>query len=179
MPDPTRLRVAGSVVTMVGALAAGIGSALAWTTVGLRVDTQGVLDLEFRGLDLLGGTIALVIAVVTLGGLALFRRARRPAQERLGFGLLLAGVLVIAMPLSVAIRAETRAVEGMARVVARSGGLTIVEATDLVREDPSLAVRSELGPGIWLTLAGGALVIVGTAANLAWTRRSEPRSVEP
>jgi hypothetical protein len=66
----------------------------------------------------------------------------------------------------------------MAKVAAQTGGLSIEEATELVREDPSLAVRSELGPGIWLTIAGGALVIVGTAANLAWTRRSESAAVE-
>lgn len=179
MLDPMRLRVAGSVVTIVGAFMAGIGSTFAWTTVGLRVDTQGVLDLEFRGLDLLGGTIAFVVAVVALGGLALFRRATGPARGRLGVGLLLAGFIIVAMPLSVAIRAEERAVESMAEIAAETGGLTIEEATELVREDPSLAVRSELGPGIWLTLAGGALVVVGTAANLTRARRGEPAAVEP
>lgn len=179
MLDPMRLRVAGSVLTIVGALMAGIGSTLAWTTAGLRLDTQGVLDLEFRGLDLIGGIIALVVAVLTLGGLTLFRRASGRARERLGVGLLFAGAVTMAMPLSVAIRAEERAVEGMAKVAAQTGGLRIEEATELIREDPSLAVRSELGPGIWLTVAGGALVIVGTAANLAWTRRGEPAVVEP
>ncbi len=174
-----KLRVAGSVLTIVGALPAGIGSTLAWTTAGLRLDTQGVLDLEFRGLDLVGGIIALVVAGLTLGGVAFFRRATGRAREGLGVGLLYAGVVIMAMPLSVAIRAEERAVEGMAKVAARTGGLTIEEATELVREDPSLAVRSELGPGIWLTIAGGALVIVGTAANLAWTRRRQPAAVEP
>jgi hypothetical protein len=178
MLDPMRLRVAGSVLTIVGALLAGIGSTLAWTTAGLRLDTQGVLDLEFRGLDVVGGIIALVAAGLTLGGLALFRRATGRVGERLGVGLLFAGAVVMAMPLSVAIRAEERAVEDMAKVAAQTGGLSIEEATELVREDPSLAVRSELGPGIWLTIAGGALVIVGTAANLAWTRRSEPAAVE-
>ena len=110
MPDPMRLRVAGSVLTIVGALMAGIGPTLAWTTVGLRVDTQGVLDLEFRGLDLVGGTIAFVVAVLTLVGLALFRRATARARGRLGVGLLLAGVVLLAMPLSVGIRAVLRAV---------------------------------------------------------------------
>jgi hypothetical protein len=179
MLDPTRLLVAGSVLTIAGALTAGIGSTLTWTTVGLRMDTHGVLDLEFLGLDLLGGTIALVVAGMTLGGLALFRRAKGRAQERLGIGLLIAGGLIVAMPLSVAMRAETRAVEGMARVAAESGGLSIEEATELARDDPSLAVRSDLGAGIWLTLAGGTLVVVGTAASLARTRRSEPLAVEP
>ncbi len=174
-----RLRVAGSALSMVGALLAGIGSTLTWTTAGLRLDTQGVLDLEFRGLDVVGGIIALVVAVVTLGGLTLFRPAAGRARARLGVGLLFAGVVIMAMPLSVAIRAEDRAVEGMAEVIARTGGLTIEEATELVREDPSLGARSELGPGIWLTIAGGALVTLGTAANLASTRRGEPAVVEP
>ena len=113
MLDPIRLRVAGSVLTIGGALIAGIGSTLTWATAGLRLDTRGVLDLEFRGLDLVGGIIALVVAVLTLGGLTRFRRATGRARERLGIGLLLAGVVIMAMPLSVAIRAEERAVEGM------------------------------------------------------------------
>jgi hypothetical protein len=179
MRDSTRLRVAGSVLTIVGALITGIGSTLSWTTVGLRLDTEGVLDLEFPGLDLVGGVIALVVAGLTLGGLALFRRVTLRARERLGVGLLFAGVVIMAMPLWVAIRAEEHAVESMAEVAAQTGGLAIEEAIELVREDPSLAVRSELGPGIWLTIAGGALVIVGTSANLAWTRRGEPAAVEP
>lgn len=179
MLDPIRLRVAGSVLTIGGALIAGIGSTLTWATAGLRLDTRGVLDLEFRGLDLVGGIIALVVAVLTLGGLTRFRRATGRARERLGIGLLLAGVVIMAMPLSVAIRAEERAVEGMARVTARTAGLRFEEATELIREDPSLAVRSELGPGIWLTLAGGALVVAGTAANLMWARRDETPAVVP
>ena len=64
-------------------------------------------------------------------------------------------------------------------MTARTAGLTIEEATELIREDPSLAVRSELGPGIWLTLAGGALVVAGTAANLMWARRDETPAVVP
>jgi hypothetical protein len=183
MLDPTRLRVAGSTLTIVGALIAGIGSTLAWTTAGLRLDTQGVLDLEFRGVDVVGGIIALVVAGLTLGGLALFRHVTGRGRERLGAGLLFAGVVIMAMPLSVAVRAEERAkeraVEEMAKVAAQTGGLRIEEATELVREDPSLAVRSELGPGIWLTVAGGTLVILGTAANLARTRRGEPTAAEP
>lgn len=179
MPDPTRLRVAGSGLTIAGALLAGIGSTLTWSTVGLRLDTEGVLDLEFRGIDLLGGIVVLVVAVAALVGLIALRSAAGRTRDRIGIALLLAGLVITAMPISVALRAEDRAVRGMAGVTAETSGLTIEEATELIREDPSLAVRSEIGLGSWLTLAGGALVVAGTVANLARARRPERETAEP
>jgi hypothetical protein len=172
MPDPTRLRVAGFVSTAAGALLAGVGSTLVWTTAGLRQDTQGVLDLRFHGLDLVEGIVALLVAAATLAGLLALRRLRGNGRVRGAIGSLVAGAVLVALPVSVALRAEDLATEEMARVVASTGGLTEEEATQLVRTDPDLAVRAD-SSGAWPSIAGGALVVLGAAINLAWARRGE------
>lgn len=177
MLDPMRLRVAGFAVTAAGALIAGIGTTVAWTSTGLRQDAGGVLDMEFRGLDLLEGWVALVVAGASLVGLALVRRLHRSGWIRGAIGLLVAGAVLVAMPLWVALQADGRALAEVAQVVADARGLTIEEATNLVRADPALAVFAETS-GVWLSIAGGLLVVVGAGITLAWARRGEPAAVE-
>jgi hypothetical protein len=172
MPDPTRLRVAGFALTAAGALLAGVGSTLVWTTAGLRQDTRGVLDLEFRGLDLVEGIVALVVAGSTLAGLVALRRLRERGRVRGAVALLVAGAVLIALPAWVAIRAEDRATEEMARVVASTGGLTQEEALQLVRTDPDLGVDAETS-GVRISIAGGVLVVIGAAVTLVWARRRD------
>jgi hypothetical protein len=169
-------RLAGFALTTAGALLAGIGSTLVWTTAGLRQDTQGVLDLEFRGLDLVEGVVALVVAVGVLASLLAMRRLRRNGRVRGAVALLVAGAVLVAMPVWIALRAEDRARAEMARVVASSGGLTQEEALQLVRTDPDLAVFAETS-GVWLSIAGGVLVVIGAAITLVRARRRDERHV--
>jgi hypothetical protein len=172
MPDPTPLRVAGFAVTALGALLAGVGTTFVWTTAGMRQDEGGVLDLEFRGLDLVEGILTLLVAAATLALLLALRRLHRDGRVRGAIGILVAGVVLVALPVSVALRAEDLAIQEMASVVAATGGLREEEAIQLVRTDPDLAVRADTS-GVWPSIAGGALVVVGAAINLAWARRSE------
>lgn len=126
MLDPSRLRVAGFAVTAAGALVGGIGSTLVWPTAGRRQDVGGVLDLEFRGLDLIEGILTLLVAAATLAVLLSMRRLHGNGRVRAAIALL----------------------------------------------DPDLAVRADAS-GVWPSITGGALVVVGAAINLAWARRSE------
>jgi hypothetical protein len=177
MPEVRSGRVAGFVFTAAGALLAGAGTSLAWTSAGLSQDARGVLDIEFRGLDLVEGVLALVIAGATLVGLVVMRRLHRRGRIAWAIGLLLAGVVLIALPSWVALRAEDRVIDEVAQVVADARGLTIEEARDVVRQDPSLEVFSETS-GVWLSIAGGLLVVIGAGVTIAWARRREPAAVE-
>jgi Tryptophan-associated transmembrane protein (Trp_oprn_chp) len=169
MPDD-RLRVIGFVVTAAGALAAGAGTAATWVTVGFRSDLQGVLSEDFRGLDLSEGMVALALAGIVLVSLVVLRRVQGISRIRVATGILLAGVVLIALPTWVALRADERAIDELARAAAAAGGLTVREAEDLIRGDPELAVVAETG-GAWLSIAGGVLVAAGGAVNIAWARR--------
>ena len=169
MEDAPGTRTASFALTAVGALLAGAGTTLTWTSTGLRRDLRGVLDLEYRGLDLAEGIAALVISVVVLALLAFVRR-RRDRSRLPTIGLLLAGLLLVALPAWAALRADARAVDEVADVVARSAGITMEEATQRVRTDPDLSVRTD-STGVWPSIAGGVLVTLGGMTGLLWAGR--------
>jgi hypothetical protein len=167
--DPKALRVASFALVVGGALLAAVWTTVVWVTTGLGSDLRGILDLEFRGLDLAQGVAALVVSGLTL---ALFVDVRRRGGDP-GFraiALLIAGVLLVALPAWVALRAEDLAVDEVAQVVARSAGISMDEATARVRTDPDLAVRTDTS-GVWPSIAAGVLVTLGGVTTLLWIGR--------
>ena len=170
MRDERWLTAAGFALTAAGALLAALGTTVIWMSTGLRRDIRGLLDLEFRGLDLVEGIAALAVAAMTLVGLVLVRRLRGSARVGIAVSLIACGFVLIALPVWVAVRAEDRAVEEIAQVVAGSAGITIDEATRRVRTEPDLAVRAD-SSGVWLSIAGGVLVTLGGVSTILWARR--------
>jgi hypothetical protein len=83
------------------------------------------------------------------------------------------GLALVALPASVALRAEDRAVDEVAEVVARSAGITMEEAAARVRSDPDLAVRTD-SRGVWPSIGAGALVTLGGMTTLLWISRRPP-----
>jgi hypothetical protein len=161
---------AGFALTIAGAVLAAVATTTTWIATGLRRDLRGILDLEFRGLDLVEGIMALVVAAIALIGLVLLRRLRGSARVGIAVGVLASGLVLVALPVWVALRAEDRAVDEIARVVASSSGSSIEEATRLVRTDPDLAVRSEAT--VWLPIVSGVLVVLGAGATLSSSLRT-------
>jgi hypothetical protein len=168
--DERWLTVAGLALTIVGAVLAAVATTTTWIATGLRRDLRGLLDLEFRGLDLVEGVVALLVAAATLVGLVLVRRLRDRARVGMAVSLVAYGVVLVALPVWVAVRAEDRAVDEIAIVVAGSSGSTIEEAAHRVRTDPELAVRAEAS--VWLPIVSGALVVLGAGATLTSSVRS-------
>jgi hypothetical protein len=163
------LRVASFALVVGGALLAAGGTTIVWVTTGLESDLRGLLDLEFRGLDLAQGVAALIVSGVAL---TLFVTVRRRDSDTgiLAVVLLLTGVALVALPAWVALRAEDRAVDEVARVVAESAGISVEEATTRVRTDPDLAVRTDT-TGVWPSIAAGVLVTIGGVTTLLWIGR--------
>lgn len=153
-----------------GAFAAGVGSVLTWTVVGLRADREGILDETLRGIDLTGGLVVLAAAVLALVGLLAIRLVPKPVRVSIALGLVLAGLAIVTAPVLALAAAADRAAVEMARSAAATGGLSSAEAEELVRTDPAFAVRWGAGPGIWLTVAGGLGVVAGGAV-IAGERR--------
>jgi hypothetical protein len=161
---------AGFALTIAGAVLAAVATTTTWIVTGLRRDLRGILDLEFRGLDLVEGIVVLVVAAVALIGLVLLRRLRGSARVGMAVGVFACGLVLVALPVWVAVKAEDRAVDEIARVVAESSGSTIEEATRRVRTDPDLAVRSEAT--VWLPIVSGVLVVLGAGATLTSSVRT-------
>jgi len=171
VPDDGGSRTIAFGLCAAGALLAGIGATLPWTTVGLVQDTKGVLDETFHGIDLAAGLVVLVVAIVVLGMLFAMRLVAARGRRLLALGLLIAGLAILTATLLAGLSAGDRAVAEMARVAADTGGLTNAEAEELIRTNPDLAVHSDLGIGLWLSALGGVLVVAGSIANAAWARR--------
>jgi hypothetical protein len=162
------LRVASFALVVGGALLAAAFTTTVWVTTGLGSDLQGVLDLEFRGLDLAQGVAALIVSGLALALFVAVRRLRGDTRIP-AVVLLLSGVALVALPAWVALRAEDRAVDEVARVVALSAGIPMEEATARVRTDPDLAVRTDTS-GVWPSIAAGVLVTLG-AVTVVWIGR--------
>jgi hypothetical protein len=162
------LRVASVVLVVGGALLAAGWTTAVWVRTGLESDLRGVLDLEFRGLDLAQGVAALIVSGLALALFVAVRRLRGDTRIP-AVVLLLSGVALVALPAWVALRAEDRAVDEVARVVALSAGIPMEEATARVRTDPDLAVRTDTS-GVWPSIAAGVLVTLG-AVTVVWIGR--------
>jgi hypothetical protein len=168
------LWVASVALVVGGALLAAGSTTIVWVTTGLVSDLRGLLDLEFRGLDLAQGVAALIVSGLALALFVIVRRGRGDTRI-LAVVLLLSGVALVALPAWVALRAEDRAVEEVAQVVALSAGISEEEATERVRTEPDLAVRTNT-TGVWPSIAAGVLVTIGGVTTLSWIGR---RSADP
>lgn len=175
---PSALRLWGFLILVVGALLAGWGALSDWATVGFPGDTAGTLDVAVKGTDVWEGVVVLVAALASLVGLLALRLVRGPAARRvIAFGLATLGALVIALALSVAIRADARfgGAEGLDEVAANLAA-RLDEPVGAVRAQLEQQFRSQLvvdlGVGVWLAVAGGVLIDVGGALNLAWVQQA-------
>jgi hypothetical protein len=166
----TRRRAIGFALGAAGALAAGLGALLPWTTVGLRADSRGVLDERFRGVDLAGGIVVLVAAVLVLIGLLAIRVVPDVVRLSIALGMILAGLAIVTAPVLALATAEDRAAEEMAAAITAEG-LTRAEAEELIRTEPAFAIRWRAGPGIWLAIAGGVATVAAGAVIASEGRR--------
>jgi len=170
--DGVAARVWGFAFTAAGALVGGFGTSIVWTTVGLTEDAKGVLDSGSVGLDLAEGIAVLILSALTLVLLMITRRVAGRSRVWAAVALVIVGAAIMALAGWASLRAEDHAVEDMARGLSAATGLTVEEAAELIRTEPELAVRV-LTDGVWVSAAGGALVLLGGATTLAWARRPD------
>jgi hypothetical protein len=173
---PGGLRVAGFFFLAFGATAAGVGATREWAAVGFPADALGVADVSVRGTDVWEGKVVLLASAVALVALVVMRISRsRATRVGLGWLLVAIGVVCVALPALAAVRAEdrfggTNGVDRMAETLAAQ--LELPE--DVVREELAeqfdRALRVDVGPGLWLTVLGGGLVIIGGVLGLRWAR---------
>jgi 4-amino-4-deoxy-L-arabinose transferase-like glycosyltransferase len=167
---PTRLRLAGFVLTALGGLLVGMGAVLAWAAVSVG----GFSPIDTRGLDTMEGKIALVAALVMLISIPAMRAARPAAASRtLAVLIVLAGLSAAGVALRDAVGPESRlggeSAEEVAREIAAETGLPYEELRQRVENEPT---NVDLRPGIFVVIAGGVLGAAGGALSIAWVRGS-------
>jgi hypothetical protein len=165
-PRPSPLRLAGFLVTIVGGTLLGVGSLLAWAVI----DLGGTTDV--RGIDVLEGKVALGCAILVLIGIPAMRGSlTRRGRYAWGAIIVVAGLLGAGLAAYDLADKEARLGLGeCAKQVAASTG--IPESAEL-RAQCARFASTDLGTGIYVTIAGGLLSAAGGALGIAWARRAK------
>ncbi|HEX5950307.1 MAG TPA: hypothetical protein VFZ96_04850 [Actinomycetota bacterium] len=182
---PTPIRLSGFLFLVVGAVVAGLGALLGWAILGFPGDEQGTLDVAVKGVDVWEGKVVLACAVLALVGMLALRLVLGTETRRaLAFGIASLGALVIALALSVAMRADARfggseGLDEMASALAERLGQDPAAIRAELSEQVGDQLRVDLGPGVAVAVVGGALIDVGGALSLLWVKQQAATSVAP
>jgi hypothetical protein len=182
---PTGLRLAGTACVALGAIAAGVGATREWATIGFKADVQHAADVSVHGIDVWEGKFVLFAAVATLLVMLAMRiSGSRGTRRGLAIALIVLGALCLALPGADAVRAKDRfgGVEGVDRL-AKTLSVQVGLPEDVVRERlrDLLAedLRVEISAGLWITVAGGVLLVAGGILGLVWVRRDGANATVP
>jgi hypothetical protein len=174
---PTKLRLAGFLCLAIGAVAAGYGATADWVTIGFPADIERVVDVKVRGTDVWEGKVVLLGAVAALMAMLAMRLSRSEAVGRsLAVALTIVGLVGIVLPVMDSVRAEDRfgggeGVDLLAERLAERLELPEDVVREQLREEFQRALRVEVEPGIWISAAGGILLVIGGALSFVWVRR--------
>jgi hypothetical protein len=176
-PSPW-LRLAGPIAIAVGGVVAGVGCWLAWFAV--KRGTTGVVIIQ-RGVRGSDGQVLFAFAIIALacGVIALFRPGRS-TYFWLGGVALLAGLWISAVSTFDASTPKDRFVDSAAATLVKEGGVPKDQAAIIARQLIETGVVTiKLQSGIFITIGGGAAIILGSAATLLIARRvQEPEATE-
>ena len=173
VPTGLGTRAAGFLLTVIGALLAGVGSMLDWITVTVRDFPEDIAPTA-KGVDLTEGKLVLGLAVVALVAV-LASRVGGTVGSRKGAAVvvLLAGLAIVAIGARELLSAEDRyvddAIDELRETIGALGGSA--EDVDAMADQLEGQFVVELGPGMWLAFGGGIVTAVGGAVTLAWASR--------
>jgi hypothetical protein len=180
MARPTGIRLTGTACVALGAIAAGVGATREWAAIGFTADVEHAADVSFHGIDVWDGKVVLFAAAASLLMMLAMRiSGSRSTRVGLAIALIVLGALCLGLPVTDAVRAKDRfgGVEGVERLT----GILSVQLglpEDVVREPISdlldQGLRVEISPGLWITAAGGVLLVAGGVLGLSWARRRRP-----
>ena len=172
MARPTGLRVAGTACVALGAITAGVGATREWAAIGFTADVEHAADVSVHGIDVWEGKVVLFAAVAALLVMLAMRiSGSRSTRRGLAIALIVLGAFCVALPVADAVRAKDRfgGVEGVDRL-ARTLSVQLGLPEEVVRERLA-ELRVEISPGLWITAAGGVMIVVGGVLGLAWVHR--------
>jgi hypothetical protein len=177
---PGRLRLAGFLVLVAGALAAGVGAALTWASIGFPGDTAHAGDVAVAGIDVWEGVVVLGVAALALVLLIASRLTSSPGARRAIAGAIGAGgaLVVVLTSLDLA-TARSRfggatGLDQVARRVAEALGQPVERVRPLLERNFGSTLRVDVGIGLPVALLGGVALVVAARLALAWARSSAP-----
>lgn len=168
---PSPLRLFGFLFTALGGLLIALGATADWATVVFL--GQAFPDSATPGIDVAEGKVVLGLGVLMLMAIVALRIARAAGVRRLlAMAICVAAVVAITLAVVDIVRADDRfggyAVDKLAKQLSDTSGLSLEQARNNVEAYIEREGSIDLGPGLWLVLAGGGLGLVGGLLDLAW-----------
>jgi len=175
-----RLRTASFTLIVGGGLIAGLGSTLPWATTTI----SNSLSWDTRGTDTVSGMVTLAAAVVAIVGGLLMRAGREHKSRRSMIALALAGGVVATVAAGLAAGMSGKIADDSLREEAAQIASRGKLSPDTVLEQLRAIQQDTIRPGVWVTLAGGLLIVAGGPTSIVWARartraQDEPELPEP
>jgi hypothetical protein len=160
------LRVAGFLITVAGVLLAGVGSIREWVEVGgvAGSNQANIPPSQWLGTELWQGKVVLALALVALLAVLVTRMGATARIRKAA-----AGILLVAALATTAIAGATLLL-GTSRYIDEEVAKAAAANQDTLRS----ALEASFHLGVWLTLAGGVVMLVGSTLTLAWAMRPRP-----
>ncbi len=153
------MAAAGAALVVVGATLAAVGALMTWATVGVRV-VESNTDTVIPGIDFTDGLVVLVAGV---GGLALVMATRVSRSE---------GSARTAANLQIVLGVVITLLAGA--FVSRAGERQDLQDTLAIPPELRVDLQAfiDVGPGAFIALAGGVLIVAGAVAARASSTRA-------
>jgi hypothetical protein len=166
---PTRLRLWGFILTVGGGALIAIGALLTWVSV----DYRGITTKEL-GVDLKPGMVCLAVGVIAILAILVLRAVHSiPLRRAISIAVVLAGLVAIVLgvrELSIKDHLLFTGVRTFAEALHQQSGLPAKDLAAQIRAGLQKSGSVNVGIGLWITIAGGAVTLVGGILDLLWVQ---------
>ena len=171
---PSPLRLWGFVLTVLGGALVAFGSIGTWAAVTLGGTTTGAVPT--KGVDLWQGKLTLALGAVIVVAILALRSVAPHRRKAVAIGILLAAAVALAVAVWCAVALSSivhdTGVDQLITLVATQLHLSADEATrEVMAALARVGIDVKAQSGLWLTLAGAAIALVGGVVDLAWVRQ--------
>jgi hypothetical protein len=170
---PSPLRLWGFLLTVLGGALLAFGSINDWAAVTLGNTVENVVPT--KGIDVWQGKVTLALGVLIIVSIVALRAVA--AERRLAVAVAIIVLGAIALALALWCAASLGSVTGDAGVATltkalEQQGASASEALKLITQMLNkYGIRAEARPGLWMTVGGAVLALIGGVVDLLWVRR--------
>jgi hypothetical protein len=166
---PTQLRLWGFVLTVGGGALIAIGALLTWVSV----DYKGITSKQL-GVDLKPGIACLVVGVIAILAIPALRTVHSiPLRRAIAIGVAVAGLVAIVLgvrELSIKDHLLFTGVRTFAEALHQQNGLPARDLAAQIRAGLQKSGSVNVGIGLWITIAGGVVTLVGGVLDVMWVQ---------
>ena len=170
---PSPLRLWGFLLTVLGGALLALGSIGDWAAVSLGNSVENAVPT--KGIDVWQGKVTLAIGVLIIVSIIALRAVTAERRRAVAVGIIVLGA--VALAIAVWCAASLGSVTGDAGVAtltktAEQAGMSASQADKLIAQLlAKYGIQAEARPGLWITVGGAALAVVGGVIDLLWVRR--------